>query len=346
MITTMSFPQAINLAMTREMEADPDVFVFGIDVQDHKRSFYSGEGMVEKFGPRRYFGSPLSEAGATGVAIGAALCGLRPIHIHARADFTLLAMNQLVNMASTKSYLSNGNLKVPLVVRSVIGRSWGQGPQHSKTTHSVFAHFPGLKVVLPSNPQDAYSLLRSAIREDNPVIFFEHRWLYDVTGEVDDEMVVPLGKCAVPRTGKDLTIVSCSWMTVEATQAARILSENGVDTEIVDVRSVATLDTDAIAASVRKTGTVIIADNDWTYCGFAAELSAQIVESCFEYLKAPPVRVGFAHVPCPTTRPLENLFYPSAEHIVRAAGRVLGLPEIDLSGEIFNEYERRFKGPF
>jgi pyruvate/2-oxoglutarate/acetoin dehydrogenase E1 component len=282
----------------------------------------------------------------TGVAVGAALSGLRPIQIHARADFTLLAMNQLVNMASTKSYLSNGNMKVPLVVRSMIGRSWGQGPQHSKTTHSVFAHFPGLKVVLPSNPQDGYSLLRSAIREDNPVIFFEHRWLYDVSGEVDDEKVVPLGKCAVPRTGKDLTIVSCSWMTVEATQAARILSKNGIEAEIVDVRSVATLDTEAITASVQKTGHVIIADNDWSYCGFAAELSAQIVETCFGQLKAAPVRVGFAHVPCPTTRPLENLFYTSAEHIVRAAEELLGLPEIDLSGEIFNEYERRFRGPF
>ena len=346
MISNMSFPQAINLAMTREMESDPDVFVFGIDVQDHKRSFHSGEGMVEKFGSRRYFGSPLSEAGVTGVAVGAAMSGLRPIHIHARADFTLLAMNQLVNMAATKSYLSNGTMKVPLVVRSMIGRSWGQGPQHSKTTHSVFAHFPGLKVILPSNPQDAYSLLRAAIRDDNPVIFFEHRWLYDVTGDVDDQLSIPLGKCEITRKGKDLTIVSCSWMTVEAMQAARILSENGVDTEIVDVRSVTTLDMESISASIHKTGNVIIADNDWSYCGFAAELSAQIVETCFEYLKAPPLRIGFAHVPCPTTRPLETLFYTSAEHLVRGAEKLLGLPEIDLSQEVFNEYEQRFKGPF
>jgi pyruvate dehydrogenase E1 component beta subunit len=177
-------------------------------------------------------------------------------------------------------------------------------------------------------------------------MFFEHRWLYDVKGDVDDELKVPLGSCSVPKFGNDLTIVSCSWMTVEARQAARILSENGVDAEIVDVRTVAPLDSETIMSSVRKTGNVIIADNDWTFCGFAAELSAQIVESCFESLKTPPVRVGFAHVPCPTTRPLENLFYPSAKHIVRAAEKALGLPEIDLSGEIFNEYERRFKGPF
>lgn len=346
MKTKLKFSAAINLAMTREMELDPVVFAFGVDVQDYKRTFHSGDGMVERFGLRRYFGSPLSESGATGIAIGAAICGLRPIHIHARADFTLLAMNQLINIASVKSYMSNGELNVPLVVRACIGRSWGQGPQHSKAMHAVFAHFPGLKVVLPSNPQDAYSLLRSSIRDDNPVIFFEHRWLYDIEGEVDDELTVPIGSSLVQRSGKDVTIVSCSWMTVEAMQAARILSENGIEAEVVDVRTVAPLDADMIMDSVRKTGHAVIADNDWIYCGFAAELSAQITESCFGSLRAPPYRIGFAPVPCPTTRPLENLFYPSAKHIVRGVGKLLDLPEIDLSGEIFNEYERRFKGPF
>jgi pyruvate dehydrogenase E1 component beta subunit len=342
----MAFPEAINLAMTREMEADPNVFAFGIDLQDHKRTFGSGRGMVEKFGIERYFGSPLSEAAATGIAIGAAGCGLRPIHVHARADFALLSMNQLVNMASNKSYYSNGKFKVPLVVRAIIGRSWGQGAQHSKSLHSVFAHFPGLKVVLPSNPQDGYGLLRAAIRDDNPVIFLEHRWLYDLVGEVDENLEVPLGQCRVQCEGTDITIVSCSWMTVEATQAARILSENEISAEVVDVRTAAPLDSKTITESVRKTGRAIIADNDWTTCGLSAEISAQITESCFDRLKAPPLRIGFAPVPCPTTRPLENLFYPSAREIVRAAEKLLGLPEIDLSGESFNEYERRFKGPF
>ena len=346
MIQNLSFPEALSLAMTREMESDDSVFAFGVDVPDHKRSFGSGNGMVEKFGSRRFFGSPLSEAAATGVAVGAALCGLRPIHIHARADFLLLAMNQLVNMASTKSYLSNGQLRVPMVVRTMIGRSWGQGPQHSKSMHSVFAHFPGLKVVLPSDPQDAYSLLRSAIRDDNPVIFLEHRWLYDVVGEVDDTQVLPLGQCKVLRPGTDVTIVSCSWMSVEAAQAARILSEYQVEAEIVDVRTLAPLDVGTIIDSVRKTGRVVIADNDWTFCGASAEISAQITEECFGSLKAPPIRIGFAPVPCPTTRPLENLFYPSAKDIVRAVEKLLGLTSIDLSQETFNEYERRFKGPF
>jgi pyruvate dehydrogenase E1 component beta subunit len=328
------------------MEQDPDVFCFGVDVPDHKRTFGSGVGLVEKFGRRRYFGSPLSEAGVAGVAIGAAMSGLRPVHIHARADFVLLCMNQLVNMASNKSYLSGGKLSVPLVVRAVIGRSWGQGAQHSKSMHGVFAHFPGLKVVLPSTPQDGYALLRAAIRDDNPVIFLEHRWLYDVRGEVDDEVRGALGTAAVCRTGSDVTIAACSWMTVEALQAARILAGAGVETEVIDVRSVAPLDGETIFASVRRTGRLVIADYDWTFCGFSAELAAQATEHCFSALRAAPVRLGFAAVPCPTTRPLETLFYPSAREIVGAVERLLGLPPIDLTGEVFNEYERRFKGPF
>jgi len=346
MTVQLKFPEAINLAMAREMEVDPTVFAFGIDLPDHNRTYGTGKDMVEKFGIERYFGSPLSEAAATGIAIGAAGCGLRPIHVHARADFTLLAMNQLVNIASNHSYLSNGNFNIPLVVRVMIGRSWGQGAQHSKSMYSTFAHFPGLKVVLPSSPQDGYSLLRSAIRDNNPVIFFEHRWLYDVVGDVDEQLDVPLGSCKVLRTGKDVTIASCSWMTVEAAQAARILSENGVEAEIVDVRTVSPLDADTIMASVNKTGFVVIADNDWSFCGMAAEISAQVTESCFANLKAPPSRIGFAPVPCPTTRPLENLFYTSAKDIVHEVERLLDLPEIDLSAEVFNEYELRFKGPF
>ena len=344
--TMLSFPDALNLAMTREMEADPNVFAFGVDAQDHKRTFGSGKGMVERFGSQRFFGSPLSEAAMTGVVLGAALSGLRPIHIHARADFLLLAMNQLVNMASNKRYLSAGKLGAPMVIRSVIGRSWGQGAQHSKSMHGMFAHFPGLKVVLPSTPQNGYSLLRAAIRDEDPVVFLEHRWLYDVSGPVDESLQVPIGACEVRRPGDAVTVVASSWMTVEALQAARILSARGVNVEVVDVRTVAPLDTQTIVESVSRTGRAVIADNDWVFCGFAAEVAAVIGEQCHGRLHRPPVRLGFAHVPCPTTRPLENLFYASAFHIVRAVERLLDLDETDLSGEVFNEYERRFKGPF
>lgn len=346
MIQTLTYAEALNLAMTHEMEANPDVFAFGVDIGDHKRTFGSGNGLVERFGPERYFSSPVSEAACTGIAIGAALSGLRPVHIHARADFMLLAMNQLVNMASPHSYLSNGTSSAPLTVRTMIGRSWGQGPQHSKAMHSTFGHFPGLKVVMPVTPQDAYSLLRAAIQDDNPVLLFEHRWLYDTSGPVDDRVTMPLGRSVIRSVGYDLTIVASSWMVVEALQAAEILYAHGVSVAVIDIQSVAPLHMGWIDWSVRKTGRVIIADNDWSFCGLGAEISAQIVEGCMDSLLAPPVRVGFAPVPCPTTRPLETLFYPTARELVRAAEKLLEIPEIDLSQETFNAYEERFKGPF
>lgn len=346
MKSLLTFREALNLALIREMESDPSVFVFGLDVADHKRIFGSTVGLVEKFGPGRCFETPLSEEAMTGVALGAAISGLRPVHVHIRADFMLLAMNQIANMVSNLRYMSGGRLRIPLVIRAVIGRGWGQSAQHSKSLHGVFAHFPGLKVVLPTTPQDAYSLLRAAIRDDNPVIFLEHRWLYDITGEVDDEEMIPLGTPAVRRTGQDVTVVSTSWMTVEALKAAEVLSRRGVELEVVDVRTVTPLGEKPILASVKKTRHCIVADYDWVFCGFAAELGALISHRCFGVLERPVERLGYAHVPCPTTRPLENLFYPSAVTIIRAVEKMLGLEHADLSGESFYSYEQRFKGPF
>jgi pyruvate dehydrogenase E1 component beta subunit len=282
----------------------------------------------------------------TGVALGAALAGLRPVHVHIRVDFMLLAMNQIANMMSTLRYMSGGRLRIPLVIRALIGRGWGQSAQHSKSLHSVFGHLPGLKVVLPTTPQDAYSLLRAAIRDDNPVMFLEHRWLYDVEGEVDETERIPLGLPAVRRRGDDLTVACTSWMNVEAMKAAEVLAKRGVELEVVDVRTVAPLGEDPIIESVRKTGRCIVADYDWTFCGFSAELAALISAKCFDALKHPVERLGFAHVPCPTTRPLENLFYPSAVGIIRTAERMLGLEETDVSRESFYSYEQKFRGPF
>lgn len=346
MKSKLSFRQALALALSKEMEADPSVFVFGLDVSDHKRIFGSTVGLVEKFGPRRCFGTPLSEDAMTGVALGAAVSGLRPVHVHIRVDFMLLGMNQIVNMISNLRYMTGGKLSVPLVIRAVIGRGWGQAAQHSKSLHGVLGHFPGLKVVLPTTPQDAYSLLRASIRDDNPVIFLEHRWLYDVTDEVDDEQKIPLGLPALRRKGKDLTLVCTSWMNVEALKAAEVLAQRGIELEVLDVRSIVPLHTDLILESVRKTGRCIVADYDWTMCGVASELAARISHDCFDSLKKPVERIGFAPVPCPATRPLENLFYPSAVHIIRQAEQMLALDETDLSGEEFYTYERNFKGPF
>lgn len=346
MKSQMTFRQAVALALEREMESDPSVFVFGLDVPDHKRIYGSTAGLVERFGSRRCFGTPLSEEAMTGVALGAAISGLRPVHVHIRVDFMLLAMNQIANIASNLRYMTGGCLAIPLVIRAVIGRGWGQSAQHSKSLHGIFAHFPGLKVVLPASPQDAYSLLRASIRDDNPVIFLEHRWLYDVEDEVDDALAVPLGLPVRRRPGNALTVVCTSWMNVEAMKAAEVLAKRGVELEIVDVRTVAPLDTGPIIDSVRKTGRCIVADYDWVFCGFGAEVASLVSHQCFGALKSPVERLGFAHVPCPTTRPLENLFYPSAVSIIRTAERMLGLAEGDVSDEVFYSHEQRFKGPF
>lgn len=345
-VVNMEFRDALALAQAREMEADPSVFVYGLDVPDHKRIFGSTKGLVEKFGAKRVFGTPLSEDAMTGMAVGAALSGLRPIHVHIRVDFALLAMNQLVNMASNQRYMSGGRLKVPLTVRAIIGRGWGQSAQHSKSMQGMFAHFPGLKVVMPASVQDAYSLLRSAIRDDDPVVFLEHRWLYDVSGPLDESVEVPLGKAAVRREGKDLSVVATSWMVPEAVKAAEILERRGVSLEVVDVRTIAPLDSDTVLKSVAKTKRAIVADYDWSFCGFGAELAAVIYKGCWGELAAPVERLGFAHVPCPTTRPLENKFYPSAVEVIRTAEKLLGLSPTDLAGEEFYSWEKKFKGPF
>lgn len=346
MKSLMTFRDGLNLAMIKEMEMNPAVFVFGLDVPDHKRIFGSTQGLVEKFGKERCFETPLSEDAMTGVALGAAISGLRPIHVHIRADFTMLIMNQVVNMISTTRYISGGKLKVPLVIRAVIGRGWGQAPQHSKSLHSFFAHIPGLKVMMPATPQDAYSLLRASIRDDNPVIFLEHRWLYDIEGEINQKEEGVLGKANIYREGRDLTIVATSWMVVEAIKAAEVLAKRGIALEVIDVRSIYPLDEEAIIHSVQKTKHCIVADYDWSFCGFSAELAALVHHACFKSLKKPVERLGFEHCPCPATRPLENLFYPNAIRIIRTAEKLLDCEPADLSGEVFYDYENKFKGPF
>ena len=343
----VTFEKAINEAIFQEMKRDKRVFLFGLDVTDHKRIFGSTAGL-EIFGSERFFGTPLSEEAMTGVALGAAINGLRPIHVHIRVDFLLLAMNQLVNMVATTSYGSAGKLKAPIVIRAIIGRGWGQGFQHSKSLQSVFAHIPGLKVVMPSRPHDAKGLLISAIRDNNPVIFLEHRWLYWLEGDVpSNTYTVPLGKSHTLRAGRDITIVATSWMNVEAAKAAEILSRlHGVEVEIIDVRTIYPLDDAPIVKSAIKTGHAIVADYDWEFCGFSAEVAARIAEKCFNKLKSPIKRIAFPHTLYPTTRPLENAFYPNAVTIIREVEKKLGLKKADLRGENFYSWENRFKGPF
>jgi len=343
----ISFRQALNEAMMGEMERDPNVFVYGLDVSDHKRIFGSTVGLVEKFGTERCFGTPLSEDAMTGFGIGAAINGLRPIHIHSRVDFMLLAMNQIVNILSNYRYMVGGKLKVPMTIRTIIGRGWGQSSQHTKSLHSIFAHIPGLKVVLPTTPKDAKGLLISAIRDDNPVIFMEHRWLYDIIDEVPEEpYTIPLGEPNILRTGNDITVVATSWMNVEALKAAEVMEKHGISVEVVDPRTISPFNDKPVLESVKKTGHCIVADYDWLNCGFSAEVTARVSEFCFKDLKSPVSRIGFAATPCPTTRPLENKFYPNAVDIIKSIESKLELQPIDLSNEEFYSYENKFKGPF
>jgi pyruvate dehydrogenase E1 component beta subunit len=344
----MSYRNAINEALVQEMERDARVFVYGIDVADHKRIFNSTKGLVEKFGTHRCFSTPLSEDAMTGFGLGAAINGLRPIHVHMRVDFMLLAMNQLTNMVSSYRYGTNGMLKVPMVIRAIVGRGWGQAYQHSKTMHSCFAHIPGLKVVMPSTARDAKGALIAAIRDDDPVVVMEHRLLYDVEGDVPEKMEdYRLGKGRILNAGNDITVIATSWMNVEAMKAADILREKqGVSVEVVDPVSLQPLDTELLCASVKKTGHCIVADNDWLFCGYSAEIAATIAEQCHGMLKSPVRRIGFAFTPCPCTRPLEDFFYPKATDIIKAAETALKLGPTDLTGEEFYSYENKFKGPF
>jgi len=343
----LSFADAIREALFQEMERDPSVFVYGIGVPDFKAIFGTTQGLAEKFGAHRCFDTPLSEDGMTGFALGAALRGMKPVHVHIRVEFLLLAMNQIVNMISCHNYMTGGHTKLPIVIRAIIGRGWGQGAQHSKSLFSYFTHIPGLKVVAPTTPRDAKGLLAASIRDNNPVIFLEHRWLHWIEDEVPEgDYEVPLGVSSVMREGTDLTVVGTSWMNVEAMQAAKILASAGINIEVIDPRTLAPLDMGPIVASVKKTGRCLVADYDWVQSGFSAEIAARVNEECFGLLKQPVRRMGFAYTPCPTVRTLENHFYPNAETIVRTVEEMLDRPAMDLSGVDFYSHERRFRGPF
>src|SRR4029453_17740297 len=269
----LSYPAAIREALDQELERDPSDFVFGLDVDDHKGIQGSTLGLAEKYGPDRVFATPLSEDAMTGVAIGAALAGMRPVHVHIRMDFLMLCMNQLVNMAAKAHYMYGGAIRVPMVVRSMIGKSWGQGAQHSQGLHAMFMHVPGLKVVAPSNAYDAKGALITAIRDDNPVIFVEHRLLYFTDAFVPEEPYeVPFGKARVCTHGDDITIVGVSNMLVECLRAHELLEDADIHTEVIDPISLVPLDIETIIESVRRTRRLLVVDNAWTCCGASAEI--------------------------------------------------------------------------
>jgi pyruvate/2-oxoglutarate/acetoin dehydrogenase E1 component len=345
---TLSYVDAVREATDQEMDRDSSVILFGLDVDDPKAIQGTTRGLVEKYGSERVFGTPLSEDAMTGVAIGAALAGLRPIHVHIRMDFLMLSMNQLVNVAAKSSYMYGGKVKVPLVVRSMIGKSWGQGAQHSQGLYSFFMHVPGIKVVAPSNPYDAKGCLIAAIRDDNPVMYVEHRILHFQKGPCPEKLyTVNPGKARITSPGEDVTLVGISYMQLECLRAQKYLEDVGISAEVIDPIWLAPLDVDTIAESVRKTGRLVVVDNGWTSCGASAEIVAQVTERLQGVRDIRVQRLGFAPVTCPTSPPLEAEFYPDSRRIAQACNDLVhGKPQNWHPAERPELKDLEFKGPF
>lgn len=348
----LTFFQAINEAIDLCMAKDPTVYIMGLGVPDPKGVFGTTLGLQQKYGSMRVMDMPASENGMTGVAIGSSLIGMRPILTHQRIDFALLAMEQMVGQAAKWHYMFGGQMSVPLVIRLIIGRGWGQGPQHSQNLQAWFAHVPGLKVVMPTTPHDAKGLLISSIEENNPVIFIEHRWLHNITGDVPEGVYrVSLGRARVAREGNDVTIAATSYMVLEALRAAEILAEDGIQAEIIDIRTLRPLDESLILESVRKTGRLIVADSGWKTGGFGAEVVARVAEEALGDMKSPPRRLALPDCPTPTSRALTKYFYPRAAHIRTITRQMLGLapadekPQLDESVPL-DVPDKSFTGPF
>jgi pyruvate dehydrogenase E1 component beta subunit len=349
----LRYREAIDEATRQAMAKDERIFVMGVGVDDPKGIFGTTRGAFKQFGSRRVFDTPVSEAALTGIAIGAALGGFHPLLVHARNDFMLLTMDQLVNNAAKWRYMSGGKMRVPLTVRAIIGRGWGQAAQHSQSLQAMFAHVPGLQVVMPAAPADAKGLLMTALTTEAPVICLEHRWLYEKTGPVPQEpYCIPLGQGHVVREGCDVTVAAVSYLVWETLQAADILAAEGIQVEVVDLRSVRPLDSDLVCRSVARTGRLIIADTAWRSFGLSAELAARVGEVCFSELKAPIRRVALPEVPTPCSWALERLFYPGQDDIVAAIRGIIEVRERraepgERSSALIGEGQaEEFRGPF
>ena len=321
----LQYSLAINEALHQMMVEDESVFLIG---QGVKSPWYVGNtarGLVERFGSERVIDTPVSENAITGSAIGAALVGMRPVVVHPRVDFMMYALDPIINEAANWHYMFGGKLSVPVVIWGIINRGGEQAAQHSQALHALFAHIPGLKVVMPSTPYDAKGLMIAAIKDDNPVVYIDDRWLYEIEGEVPEEIYeVAIGKAATRKEGKDVTLVATSYMVHNAVHAAKEMARDGIDVEVLDMRTVKPLDKELLLASVEKTGRLVVADGGWKTCGIAAEITSLVFEEAFAYVKAPVVRVTLPDVPAPASSALEKIYYPNSGDIVQAVRKVLG----------------------
>jgi pyruvate dehydrogenase E1 component beta subunit len=321
----ISLAQAVNEALAEEMRRDPAVFLVGEDVAEAGTPFKVTSGLVEEFGPERVLDSPISEAGITGLGLGAAMTGMRPIVDVMFGDFLTLVMDQLVNQAAKAHYMSGGRLKAPMVLRTTLGATRRSAAQHSQSLHAWVAHAPGLKVVLPATPYDAKGLLKSAIRDDNPVVFFEDKMMFATKGPVPDgEYTIPLGSADVKREGDDVTLIATSSMVYVALDAADLLAADGISAEVVDPRTLVPLDRETLAASARKTGRVVVVDEGHRSYGASAELAAVVAEEAFWWLDAPVRRAAALDVPVPFSPVLEDETVPTPERVAQTVEELVG----------------------
>lgn len=324
-VRELTFSQAVNEAIAEEMRRDPAVCIFGEDVAEAGTPFKVLSGLVEEFGTKRVIDTPISEAGFTGLAVGAAMTGLRPIVDIMFGDFITLTMDQMVNQAAKVHYMSGGKWKVPMVMRTTLGATRRSGAQHSQSLHAWFSHVPGLKVILPSTPYDAKGLLKTAIRDQNPVVFFEDKMMYKLRGPVPvEEYTIPFGVADVKRVGTDISLVATSSMVQIALGAAELLAEIGISAEVVDPRTTWPLDEKALIDSAKKTSRAIVLDEGYGRYGVTAELAAVISEGAFYSLDGPVMRMGAMHVPIPFSPPLEDATVPTNQTVFEAARKLCG----------------------
>ncbi len=324
-MAVLTYREALNQALREEMERDEKVFLLGEDIGVFEGAFKVTSGLLAAFGERRVLDTPIAEEEIVGLGIGAAMMGLRPVVELMTINFSLLAIDQIVNHAAKMHYMFGGGIKVPLVIRAPGGAGHQLGAQHSQSLEVWYAHVPGLKVVAPSTPSDAKGLLKTSIRDDNPIMFIENEGLYATRGEVPDgEHLVPIGRADVKKAGTDVTIIAHSRMTVAALSAASKLQEEGIDAEVVDLRTLRPLDIETISASVRKTNHAVTVEEGWPTYGIGAEVAASIYETAFDYLDAPIRRIGCAEVPMPYAKNLENAALPNDQTVMAAVREVLG----------------------
>jgi len=323
-MAVLTMRDALNLALKEELARDSSVFLMGEEVAEYQGAYKVTRGLLEEFGPKRVIDTPITELGFAGLGVGAAMAGLRPIVEFMTFNFSILATDQIINSAAKMLYMSGGQFKIPIVFRGPNGSAYQVSSQHSQALESWYAYFPGLKVVMPSTPADAKGLLKSAIRDDDPVIFMEQERMYGIKGEVpeDEEFTIPLGVADVKREGSDATIVARSLMVPIALKAAEELEKQGISCEVIDPRTIRPLDIDTIVESVKKTNRLVVAEESHAFCGVAAEISAEVNERAFDYLDAPVKRVSGVDVPMPYAKNLEQLAIPDVERIIAAVREV------------------------